>query len=64
MSVRLLYSIAWVSMDLEVVAGKNGRITIPAKVRRKFKLKEGTRLKVTETSEGILFKPKKRACTG
>ncbi|NLD65671.1 MAG: AbrB/MazE/SpoVT family DNA-binding domain-containing protein, partial [Crenarchaeota archaeon] len=32
---------------------------IPVQLRRKFRIEEGTRLEVIETSEGILFKPKK-----
>ena len=34
-------------------------MTIPARLRKKFKIEEGTRLEVVETEEGILFKPKK-----
>ena len=46
-------------MEAEVVVTKKGQTTIPAKLRKKFKIEEGTRLSVIETSEGILFKPKK-----
>jgi AbrB family looped-hinge helix DNA binding protein len=46
-------------MELEVVVTKKGQTTIPAKLRKKFKIEEGTRLEVIETAEGILFKPKK-----
>ena len=46
-------------MELEVVVTKKGQTTIPAKLRKKFKIEEGTRLEVVETEEGILFKPKK-----
>lgn len=35
-----------------------GRITIPAKLRKKYKIKPGTHLKAIETQEGILLKPK------
>ena len=45
-------------MTTEVVVGRKGQITIPAKLRKKFKIEQGTRLEVTETKEGILFKPK------
>jgi AbrB family looped-hinge helix DNA binding protein len=31
----------------------------PARLRKKFRIEEGTRLEVVETQEGILFKPKK-----
>ena len=46
-------------MELEVVVTKKGQTTIPARLRKKFKIEEGTRLEVVETAEGILFKPKK-----
>jgi AbrB family looped-hinge helix DNA binding protein len=46
-------------MKYEVKVDKRGRITIPASLRRKFNIQEGTRLKVVETPEGILFKPQK-----
>ena len=43
----------------EVVVTRKGQTTIPAKLRKKYKIQEGTRLEVIETHEGILFKPKK-----
>lgn len=46
-------------METEVVVTKKGQTTIPVKLRKKFKIEEGTRLEVVETEEGILFKPKK-----
>jgi AbrB family looped-hinge helix DNA binding protein len=46
-------------MESEVVVSKKGQTTIPARLRKKFKIAEGTRLEVIETEEGILFKPKK-----
>ncbi len=46
-------------METEVVVTKKGQMTIPARLRKKFKIEEGTRLEVVETEEGILFKPKK-----
>ena len=46
-------------LENEVVVTKKGQTTIPVKLRRKFKIEEGTRLEVKETEEGILFKPKK-----
>ena len=46
-------------METEVVVRKKGQTTIPARLRRKFKIEEGTRLQVVETKEGILFKPVK-----
>jgi AbrB family looped-hinge helix DNA binding protein len=46
-------------MEIEVVVSKKGQTTIPARLRKKFKIEEGTHLEVVETEEGILFKPKK-----
>lgn len=46
-------------IETEVVVTRKGQITMPAKLRAKFKIGEGTRLEVVETDEGILFKPKK-----
>jgi len=46
-------------MALEVVVTKKGQTTIPARLRKKFKIEEGTHLEVIETEDGILFKPKK-----
>lgn len=43
----------------EVVVSKKGQTTIPARLRKKFKIEEGTRLEVVETEEGILLKPVK-----
>ncbi len=45
-------------METEVVVTRKGQTTIPARLRKKFKIEEGTRLEVVETEEGILFKPK------
>lgn len=45
-------------METEVVVTRKGQTTIPARLRKKFKIEEGTRLEVVETAEGILFKPK------
>ncbi len=46
-------------METEVVVTKKGQTTIPARLRKKFKIEEGTRLEVIEMEEGILLKPKK-----
>jgi len=46
-------------MEYEVVVTRKGQTTIPAKLRVKYRIEEGTRLEVVETKEGILFKPKK-----
>lgn len=54
-----MYVIRGIKMENEVVVTKKGQTTIPVQLRRKFRIDEGTRLEVIETSEGILFKPKK-----
>ncbi len=46
-------------METEIVVKKKGQTTIPAKIRKKLKIEEGTRLEVIETDGGILLKPKK-----
>jgi len=46
-------------MENEVVVTRKGQTTIPAKLRVKFRIEEGTRLEVFATEEGILFRPKK-----
>jgi len=46
-------------LETEVVINKKGQTTIPARIRKKYKIEEGTRLQVIETEEGILFKPVK-----
>jgi AbrB family looped-hinge helix DNA binding protein len=43
----------------EVVVTKKGQTTIPVKLRRKYKIEEGTKLSVIDTKDGILFKRKK-----
>jgi len=45
-------------MVYEVVVTRKGQTTIPAKLRAKYQIEEGTRLEVIDTQEGILFKPK------
>jgi AbrB family looped-hinge helix DNA binding protein len=44
---------------MEIVVKKKGQATIPAKLRKKLRIEEGTRLEVVETKEGILLKPTK-----
>ena len=43
----------------EIIVKNKGQITIPVKIRKKYKMDEGTRLKVVITEEGILLTPKK-----
>jgi AbrB family looped-hinge helix DNA binding protein len=46
-------------LETEIIVKKKGQTTIPVRIRKKFKIEEGTRLEVVETAEGILLKPKK-----
>ena len=46
-------------MENVVVVTKKGQTTIPVRLRKKYKIEEGTRLQVVDTQEGILLKPKK-----
>jgi len=46
-------------LENEVVVTRKGQTTIPAWLRVKYNIEEGTRLEVVETADGILFKPKK-----
>lgn len=43
-------------MTEEVVVTRKGQTTVPVKLRRKYGISEGTRLRVEDTGEGILFK--------
>ena len=43
--------------SFEVVIDERGRVTIPAHIRRRLKLKPGRRLRVQLTEAGILLKP-------
>ena len=47
------------TQEAEVVVTKKGQTTIPVKLRKKYKIEEGTKLAVIDTKEGILLKPKK-----
>lgn len=48
-----------VENESEILVKGKGQITIPVKTRRKYKIDQGTRLKVVETDDGILLKPQK-----
>ncbi len=43
-------------MTEEVVVTRKGQTTIPAKLRKKYGIHEGARLKVEDTGDGILLK--------
>ncbi len=40
-----------------VTVVKGGHVVIPPRLRKKLHIKEGTKLVVVETEEGVLFKP-------
>ncbi len=41
----------------EVKVTRKGQTTIPIELRKKYGITEGTRLKVVDTGDGILFQP-------
>ena len=43
-------------MTEEVVVTRKGQTTIPASLRKKYGISEGTHLKVEDAGDGILFK--------
>ncbi len=43
-------------MTEEVVVTRKGQTTIPVKLRKKYGIHEGARLKVEDTGDGILLK--------
>ena len=43
----------------EVVVTRKGQTTIPAELRAKYRIEEGSRLEVIDAGHGILFKPRK-----
>lgn len=36
---------------------RKGQVTIPATLRKKYRIREGMKLQVTDTPSGLLFKP-------
>jgi AbrB family looped-hinge helix DNA binding protein len=51
------YIFGMVKNDLSYTITAKGTVTIPAEIRRKYKLKKGSRVKFVETEEGILLIP-------
>ena len=45
-------------MTEEVLVTRKGQTTIPVRLRRKYRIREGTRLEVVDSGSGILLKPK------
>lgn len=43
-------------MEYEVTVTRKGQTTIPAKLRRKYNIVEGSRLTVVDTDQGILIR--------
>jgi AbrB family looped-hinge helix DNA binding protein len=50
--------VAELEPEAEVVVTRKGQTTIPARLRRKYNIEEGTKLQVIDTKDGILFKRK------
>jgi AbrB family looped-hinge helix DNA binding protein len=44
-------------MEYEVKVTRKGQTTIPARIRKKHGIREGSRLRVIDTKKGIIFKP-------
>jgi AbrB family looped-hinge helix DNA binding protein len=42
---------------MDVLVTRKGQVTIPAKRRKKYGIKEGTRMIVEDSSLGIVFRP-------
>ncbi len=42
---------------METTATIKGQVVIPAELRRKYRIKAGTRIQVIDTGEAILLKP-------
>jgi AbrB family looped-hinge helix DNA binding protein len=51
------YIFGMVKNGLSYTITAKGTVTIPAEIRRKYKLKKGSRVKFVETEEGILLVP-------
>ncbi|MBO3769008.1 MAG: AbrB/MazE/SpoVT family DNA-binding domain-containing protein [Thermoproteota archaeon] len=47
-------------MEYEVMVTRKGQTTIPAELRRKYNISEGSRLTVIDTDQGILIRPSLR----
>ncbi|MEM0235585.1 AbrB/MazE/SpoVT family DNA-binding domain-containing protein [Thermofilum sp.] len=47
-------------MEYEVTVTRKGQTTIPAELRRKYNISEGSKLTVVDTDQGILMKPSLR----
>lgn len=45
-------------LKAEVLVTRKGQTTIPVKLRRKYRIEEGTKLQVIDTGDGIKFKRK------
>jgi AbrB family looped-hinge helix DNA binding protein len=47
-----------------VVMGKRGTVVVPAKIRRRYKLEEGSAMHFEERDDGILIRPASTASPG
>ncbi len=44
-------------MEYEVKVTRKGQTTIPIEIRKKYSIREGSRLRVIDTEKGIILKP-------
>ncbi len=44
-------------MEYEVKVTRKGQTTIPVEIRKKYSIREGSRLRVIDTEKGIILKP-------
>ncbi len=51
------YAITCTTMEYEVKVTRKGQTTIPAGIRKKHGIKEGSRLRVIDTGKEIIVKP-------
>ena len=44
-------------MKVETTVTRKGQVTIPVSLRKKYGIQEGTKMEVTDASDGVLLKP-------
>ena len=45
------------SLVLETTVTRKGQVTIPADLRRKYRIREGTKVDITDGEHGLVLKP-------
>lgn len=51
------YIVACTTMEYEVKVTRKGQTTIPARIRKKYGIREGSRLRVIDMDKEIILKP-------